>query len=79
MIDEKEAIIETVDPKYDNNEYKIEAKKQYDYVEKKETLFELATAKLKNMVLSGNEVVLDPNRNLFLRNNVFCSSFAHFL
>ena len=74
MIDEKEAIIETVDPKYDNNEYKIEAKKQYDYVEKKETLFELATAKLKNMVLSGNEVVLDPNRNLFLRNNVLGKS-----
>lgn len=66
----KEAVIETTDAKYDNNEYKIEAKKQYDYIKKKETFFEFATAKLKNIFLSGDKVVLDPNRDLFLKKNI---------
>ncbi|MBP6062435.1 MAG: LPS export ABC transporter periplasmic protein LptC [Fusobacteriaceae bacterium] len=66
----KEKIIETVGVKYTSEDYIIDAGKQLDYIDKGESSFELAKAKVKDMLLSGDNAFLDKARNLALSSNI---------
>lgn len=63
--------IETTNVVYKNDNYEVEAKKQKDFIEKKETEFNKARAKVNEMLLTGDNVLLDKVRNLVLKNNIF--------
>lgn len=69
-IDTLKKVIETTNAVYKGADYIIEAKKQIDYVDDKESKFELAKAIVKGMTLSGDNVVLDKLKNLILKNNI---------
>lgn len=66
----KEKIIETVGVKYLSDDYIIDAGKQLDYVDKEESSFETAKAKIKDMLISGDNAFLDKARNLALNSNI---------
>ncbi|MGL5655960.1 MAG: LPS export ABC transporter periplasmic protein LptC [Fusobacteriaceae bacterium] len=66
----KEKIIETSGVKYTSEDYIIDAGKQFDYVDKDESSFEGAKAKVKDMLLSGDNAFLDKARNLILNSNI---------
>lgn len=67
----KEKIVETKGVEYVSEDYIVDAGKQIDYIEKGETAFQGAKAKIKDMILSGDNAFLDKARNLALNSNVF--------
>ena len=69
-IKEVEEVVETTNVAYETSGYFIEAAKQFDDLKTNNTNFEKASAKFKDMVLSGENVLLDSARNLFLKNNI---------
>ena len=69
-LDTLKKVIETSNAIYKSADYFVEAKKQIDYVDDKETKFEIAKAVVKGMALSGDNVVIDKLRNLVLKNNI---------
>src|SRR3712207_2636728 len=69
-LDTLKKVIETSNAIYKSADYFVEAKKQIDYVDDKETKFEVAKAIVKGMTLSGDNVVIDKLRNLVLKNNI---------
>lgn len=69
-IKEVKETVETIDVSYETSGYFIDAKKQFDDLKTKDTIFEKATAKFKDMVLSGDNVLLTSAKNLFLKNNI---------
>ena len=69
-IKEVEEVVETTNVVYETSGYFIEAAKQFDDLKTNNTNFEKASAKFKDMVLSGENVLLDSARNLFLKNNI---------
>ncbi|MGL4403264.1 MAG: LptA/OstA family protein [Fusobacteriaceae bacterium] len=69
-----ENIVETRDVKYQGDGFKIDAKKQIDYVDKNENKFLGAKAFLKDMILSGDNAFLDAARNLALKSNILGES-----
>lgn len=73
-IDTLKKVIETTNAVYKSADYLVEAKKQIDYVDDKETKFEVAKAIVKGMTLSGDNVVIDKLRNLILKNNIIGTS-----
>lgn len=62
--------IETTNVTYESDDYHVEAAKQIDYLDEKETDFEKAKALVKDMVISGDNVFIDKLRNLALKNNI---------
>lgn len=73
-IEKKEDVIETVGAVYDTDGYHIEAEKQRDFVKKNETTFEKAKALLGDMVLTGDNALLDAGKNLLLKTNILGKS-----
>lgn len=69
-IEPKAQVIETTDVTYDSDGYHIKADKQKDIMKTDETTFETATAKFKDMLLSGDNVFLDKAKNLILKSNI---------
>lgn len=63
-------IIETVNAVYESADYYVEAEKEIDYVDEKESKFEKAKATIQGMILSGDNVFLDKARNLALDTNI---------
>lgn len=63
-------IIETVNAVYESDDYHVEAEKEIDYVDEKESKFEKAKAIIQGMILSGDNVFLDKARNLLLDTNI---------
>ena len=57
-------IIETVNAVYESDDYHVEAEKEIDYLDEKESKFEKAKAIIQGMILSGDNVFLDKNKNL---------------
>ena len=73
-IEKKEEVIETTGAVYDTDGYHIEAEKQRDFVKKNETTFEKAKALLGDMVLTGDNAILDAGKNLLLKTNILGKS-----
>lgn len=67
-------VVETSSVTYKNDDYEVHANKQKDFLNTKETNFEKATAKVRNMKLVGDNVKLDKDKNLTLNKNVVGSS-----
>lgn len=67
---QQEQVVETSNVTYTNDDYVVEAQKQKDYIQEKETGFEKAKAKVNDMTLSGDNVFIDKLRNLALKNNI---------
>ena len=68
-IEEKtEVITKNVD--YKGNDYEIFADKQTDFLNKDESFFNMARAVVENLVLTGDNAILDKDKNLFLNSNV---------
>ena len=65
-----EEVVETTNIAYETSGYYIEAQKQFDDLKTNDTAFEKASAKFKDMVLTGDNVLLNSARNLFLKNNI---------
>ncbi|WP_098702561.1 LPS export ABC transporter periplasmic protein LptC [Fusobacterium polymorphum] len=63
-------IIETVNAVYEGDDYHVEAEKEIDYIDEKESKFEKAKAKIQGMLLSGDNVFLDKDKNLTLDTNI---------
>ena len=63
-------IIETVNAVYESDDYHVEAEKEIDYIDEKESKFEKAKATIQGMLLSGDNVFLDKDRNLTLDTNI---------
>ena len=63
-------IIETVNAVYESDDYHVEAEKEIDYIDEKESKFEKAKAKIQGMLLSGDNVFLDKDKNLTLDTNI---------
>ncbi len=63
-------IIETVNAVYESDDYHVEAEKEIDYLDEKESKFEKAKAIIQGMILSGDNVFLDKNKNLTLDTNI---------
>lgn len=70
VIKEVEEIVETTNVAYETSGYFIEAQKQFDNLKSNDTTFEKATAKYQDMILSGDNVLLDAAKNLFLKSNI---------
>ena len=73
-IKEVEKVVETTNVAYETSGYFIEAEKQFDDLKTNNTNFEKASAKFKDMVLSGDNVLLDSAKNLFLKSNIIGKS-----
>lgn len=69
-IKEVEQVVETTNVAYETSGYFIEAEKQFDNLKTNDTTFEKASAKYEDMVLKGDNVLLDSAKNLFLKNNI---------
>lgn len=63
-------VVETKNAIYESDGYYVEAEKELDYIDEKESVFEKAKAKVKGMILSGDNVLLDKARNLILKSNI---------
>ena len=64
-IKQVEEVVETTNIAYETSGYYIEAQKQFDDLKTNDTAFEKASAKFKDMVLTGDNVLLNSARNLF--------------
>lgn len=69
-IKEIKKVVETKNAVYESEGYYVEAEKELDYIDEKESIFEKAKAKIKGMILSGDNVLLDKARNLVLKSNI---------
>lgn len=69
-IKEIKEVVETTNIAYETSGYFIEAQKQFDDLKTNDTNFEKASAKFKDMILTGDNVLLNSARNLFLKNNI---------
>ena len=63
-------IVETINAVYESDDYHVEAEKEIDYLDEKESKFEKAKAVIQGMILSGDNVFLDKNKNLTLDTNI---------
>ena len=63
-------IIETINAVYESDDIRVEAEKEIDYVDEKESKFEKAKATIQGMLLSGDNAFLDKDRNLSLDTNI---------
>lgn len=73
-ITEVKSVVETKNIAYETSGYFIEAEKQLDDLKTKDTVFEKASAKFKDMVLSGDNILLNSAKNLFLKNHIIGKS-----
>lgn len=69
-ITQVKSVVETKNVSYETSGYFIEAEKQFDDLKTKETAFERAKAKFKDMVLSGDNILLNSAKNLILNNHI---------
>lgn len=69
-IKELRKVVETKNAVYESEDYYVEAEKEFDYLDDKESVFEKAKARIKGMLLSGDNVILDKARNLILKSNI---------
>ena len=67
-------LVETINAVYENDDLRIEAEKEIDYIDEKESKFEKAKAFIKGMFLSGDNAFLDKDRNLTLDTNIIGKS-----
>lgn len=67
---EVKKVIETKNAVYESDEYYVEAEKEFNYIDEKESKFEKAKAKIKGMLLQGDNVLLDKAKNLILKSNI---------
>ena len=67
-------IIETINAVYESDDIRVEAEKEIDYVDEKESKFEKAKATIQGMLLSGDNAFLDKDRNLTLDTNILGKS-----
>ena len=67
-------LIETINAVYENDDIRIEAEKEIDYIDEKESKFEKAKAFIKGMFLSGDNAFLDKDKNLTLDSNILGKS-----
>ena len=63
-------IVETINAVYESDDYHVEAEKEIDYLDEKESKFEKAKAVIQGMLLSGDNVFLDKDKNLTLDTNI---------
>ena len=63
-------IVETINAVYESDDYHVEAEKEIDYLDEKESKFEKAKAIIQGMILSGDNVFLDKDKNLTLDTNI---------
>ena len=63
-------IIETINAVYESDDIRVEAEKEIDYVDEKESKFEKAKATIQGMLLSGDNAFLDKDKNLTLDTNI---------
>ena len=63
-------IIETINAVYESDDIRVEAEKEIDYVNEKESKFEKAKATIQGMLLSGDNAFLDKDKNLTLDTNI---------
>lgn len=63
-------ILETINAVYESDDYHVEAEKEIDYLAEKESKFEKAKAIIQGMILSGDNVFLDKDKNLTLDTNI---------
>ena len=63
-------IIETVNAVYESDDIRVEAEKEIDYIDEKESKFEKAKATIQGMLLSGDNAFLDKDKNLTLDTNI---------
>ena len=63
-------IVETINAVYESDDYHVEAEKEIDYLDEKESKFEKAKAVIQGMILSGDNVFLDKDKNLTLDTNI---------
>ena len=63
-------IVETINAVYESDDYHVEAEKEIDYLDEKESKFEKAKAIIQGMLLSGDNVFLDKDKNLTLDTNI---------
>lgn len=69
-IKEIKKVVETKNAIYESEDYYVEAEKELDYIDEKESIFEKAKARIKGMLLTGDNVFLDKARNLILKSNI---------
>lgn len=69
-IKEVKEVVETTNIAYETSGYFIEAEKQFDDLKSDDTTFEKASAKFQDMILTGDNVLLNSARNLFLKHNI---------
>ena len=60
-------IVETINAVYESDDYHVEAEKEIDYLDEKESKFEKAKAIIQGMILSGDNVFLDKNKRISSR------------
>ena len=63
-------IIETINAVYESDDIHVEAEKEIDYIDEKESKFEKAKATIQGMLLSGDNAFLDKDKNLTLDTNI---------
>ena len=63
-------IVETINAVYESDDYHVEAEKEIDYLDEKESKFQKAKAIIQGMILSGDNVFLDKDKNLTLDTNI---------
>lgn len=63
-------IVETINAVYESDDYHVEAEKEIDYLDEKESKFKKAKAIIQGMILSGDNVFLDKDKNLTLDTNI---------
>ena len=63
-------IIETINAVYESDDIRVEAEKEIDYIDEKESKFEKAKATIQGMLLSGDNAFLDKDKNLTLDTNI---------
>ena len=67
-------LVETINAVYESDDLRIEAEKQVDYIDEKESKFEKAKAFIQGMLLSGDNAFLDKDKNLTLDTNIIGKS-----
>ena len=63
-------IIETINAVYESDDIHVEAEKEIDYIDEKESKFKKAKATIQGMLLSGDNAFLDKDKNLTLDTNI---------
>lgn len=69
-IEERERMVITTNVTYTDGDYVIQAGRQLDNLDRNESQFEAARAKIREMLLTSDNAFLDRARNLILKNNI---------